>query len=104
MKWFKEGNLNDDKDYGKCNGSSQNVPDTQSESFANKSHSDNKCSEYQNDFHHKLVNLTSNSQINITTDVMLLSFVSLVGLEDIAIIGYDNPTVNCNNAGGIRTF
>ena len=32
---------------------------------------------------------------------MLLSFVSLVGLEDIAIIGYDNPTINCNNAGGI---
>ena len=32
---------------------------------------------------------------------MLLSFVSLVGLEDIAIIGYDNPTINCNNDGGI---
>ena len=32
---------------------------------------------------------------------MLLSFISLVGLEDITIIGYENPTINCNNAGGI---
>ena len=97
----EEDNLiNDGEDDNKCNGSSQRIPGTQDGSFANKSSGDN-CSEYQNDFHHKLVNLTSNSQINITTDVMLLSFVSLVGLEDIVIIGYDNPTINCNNAGGI---
>ena len=82
-----------------CNGSNHSIPGTQDGSFANKSSSDNNCGE--NDFHHELINLTSNSQINIITDVMLLSFVSLVGLEDIAIIGYDNPTINCNNAGGI---
>ena len=76
----------------KHNGSSQSIPDNQDEFFTNKS----SC-----DLYHELVNLTSHSQINIITDVMLLSFISLVGLEDIAIIGYHNPTVNCNNAGGI---
>ena len=64
----------DGQDDNKCNGSSQRLLGTQDGSFANKSSSDN-CSEYQNDFHHELVNLTSNNQINITTDVMLLSFV-----------------------------
>ena len=97
----KEDNLiNDGEDDSKCNDSSQSIPGTQDGSLANKSSGDN-CSEYQNDFHRELVNLSSNSQINITTDVMLLSFVSLVGLEDIAIIGYDNPTINCDNSGGI---
>ena len=98
----EEGNLiNDGEDDSKCNGNNQIIPGTQDESFTNKSNSDNDCDKYQNDFHDELVNLTSNSQINITTDVMLLSFVSLEGLEDIAIIGYDNPTINCNNAGGM---
>ena len=103
MEESEEGNLiNDDGEYnGKCNGSGQSIPGTQDGSFINKSNSDNNCDEYQSNFHDKLVNLTSNNQINITTDVMLLSFVSLVGLEDIAIIGYDNPTINCNNNGGI---
>ena len=45
--------------------------------------------------------LTSNALINITADVMLLSIVSLVGLENVSIIGHDNPTVNCDNGGGI---
>ena len=98
---FEERNLNNDSESTNCNGSSQSISSIQDGVFANRSSSDNDCGEYQDDFHHELVNLTSNSQINITTDVMLLSFVSLVGLEDIAIIGYDNPTINCNNAGGI---
>ena len=50
---------------------------------------------------HQLGNLTSNGLINIAADVMLLSIVSLVGLENVSIIGHDNPTVNCDNAGGI---
>ena len=96
----EEGNpINDDNDIDSCNGSSQSIPGNEDGSFANKSSSDDDCSEYKHDFHHKL---TSKSQIIITTDVMLLSFVSLVGLEDIVIIGYDNPTINCNNAGGIN--
>ena len=47
-------------------------------------------------------NLTSNSLINITTDVMLLSIIPLVGLENISIIGHGNPTVYCDNAGGLH--
>ena len=50
---------------------------------------------------HQLGNLTSNGLINITAEVMLLSIVSLVALENISIIGHDNPTVNCDNTGGI---
>ena len=50
---------------------------------------------------HQLGNLTSNGLINITADMMLLSIVSLVGLENVSIIGHDNPTVNCDNVGGI---
>ena len=50
---------------------------------------------------YQLGDLTSNGFINITADVMLLSIVSLVGLENVSIIGHDNPTVNCDNAGGI---
>ena len=49
----------------------------------------------------QLGNLTSNAFINITADVMLLSIVSLVALENVSIIGHDNPTVNCGNAGGL---
>ena len=98
----EEGKLiNDDQDSNCSNGSSQSIPSNQDGSFAKKLSSDNDCNEYQNDFHYELINLTNNSQINITTDVMLLSFVSLVGLEDIVIMGYDNPTISCNNTGGI---
>ena len=50
---------------------------------------------------HQLGNLTNNGLINITGDVMLLSIVSLVGLQNVSIIAHDNPTVNCDNAGGI---
>ena len=50
---------------------------------------------------YQLGDLTSNGLINITADVMLLSIVSLKALENISIIGHNNPTVNCDNAGGI---
>ena len=50
---------------------------------------------------HQLGNLTSNGLINITADVMLLSIVSLVAIENVSIIGHDNPTINCDNAGGL---
>ena len=99
VEGFQEGNLiYDDNNHSNCNDSSQSIPGNQNGSFSS---SDNNCGEHQNIIHHEFANLTSNSQINITTDVMLLSFVSLVGLENIAIIGYDNPTINCNNTGGI---
>ena len=67
--------------------------------------SNSSCKPYINyfdcSFHHEIANLRSNDLINITADVMLLSIVPLVGIENISIIGHGNPTVNCDNAGGI---
>ena len=51
---------------------------------------------------HALDNLTSNVLINITTDVTLSSLVIVSGLENVSIIGHNNPTVNCRSAGGIN--
>ena len=49
-----------------------------------------------------LVSLTSNVLINITTNVKLLgSIISLDGLDNISIVGHNNPTIHCNNNGGI---
>ena len=49
-----------------------------------------------------LVSLTSNVLINITTNVKLLdSIISLDDLDNISIVGHNNPTVHCNNNGGI---
>ena len=55
-----------------------------------------------NSLDHALANLTSNVLINITTDVMLSSLVSKSDLENVSIIGHNNPTVNCRSAGGIH--
>ena len=49
-----------------------------------------------NSLDHALANLTSNVLINITTDVTLSSLIKLSDLENISIIGHNNPTVNCN--------
>ena len=49
-----------------------------------------------------LNNLTSNVLINITTDVMLFSIITLVDLANITITGHNNPTVKCNDSGGLR--
>ena len=51
---------------------------------------------------HALDNLTSNVLINITTDVTLSSLVTASHLENVSIIGHNNPTVNCRSAGGIN--
>ena len=51
-----------------------------------------------------LANLTSNVLVNITTDVMLSSIITLVDLVNITITGYNNPTVNCNNSGGLHVI
>ena len=49
-----------------------------------------------------LANLNSNVLINITTDVELSSVIQGVNLANITITGYNNPTVNCNNSGGLH--
>ena len=49
-----------------------------------------------------LIDLTSNVMVNITTDVVLSSIVPVAGIENIVIIGHNNPTINCNATGGMR--
>ena len=49
-----------------------------------------------------LASLASNVLINITTDVKLLSIVTLYDLANVTIIGHNNPTINCDNSGGVH--
>ena len=49
-----------------------------------------------------LANLTSNVLINITTDVTLSSLVKVSDIENVTIIGHNNPTVNCKNVSGVQ--
>ena len=49
-----------------------------------------------------LANLTSNVLINITTDVTLSSIIKVSNIENVTIIGYNKPTVNCKTIGGIH--
>ena len=53
-------------------------------------------------FDDALGSLTSNVLLNITTDVMLSSLINASNLENVSIIGHNNPTVNCNGVGGIH--
>ena len=94
------------KDYIGENIISGSGQSTFSNESTNDMISDSNCDTYRNYFDdrflHELGNLTNNGLINITTDAMLLSIVPLVDLENILIIGHDNPTVNCDNVGGIH--
>jgi len=50
-----------------------------------------------------LMNLTSDVTVHIkTTDVVLSSVIPLRDLKNISIIGYNNPTVECGNNGGLQ--
>ena len=49
-----------------------------------------------------LANFTNNVLIYITADLMLSSLVKVLHLENVSIIGHNNPTVNCRNAGGLH--
>ena len=64
------------------------------------------CCEYENcscySLDYALANLTSNVLINITTDVTLSSLTKPSNLENVSIVGHNNPTVNCTNVGGIH--
>ena len=91
-----------DKDYSSVLGSGSGQS-----TFNNESTNDMNCDPYTLNysdcsFYHELANLTSNGLVSIMNDVMLLSVVPLVGLKNVTIAGHDNPTVNCNDAGGIR--
>ena len=86
----------DDEDYSDAySGSGQST-------IMNNDNCDDAYSNYSDcSFHHELIGLASNEMIIITNDVLLQSIVPLLGLENITIIGNDNPTVNCDNDGGI---
>ena len=66
----------------------------------------NSCCTYGNcscqSFYCALTNITSNVLINMTTDVELSSIIQRVNLANVTITGYNNPTVNCNNSGGLH--
>ena len=49
-----------------------------------------------------LTNLTSNVLINITTDMTLSSHAKVSDLQNVSIIGHNNPTVSCRNVGGMH--
>ena len=49
-----------------------------------------------------LVNFTSNISIYIKTDMILSSVIQFTHLKNIAIIGYNNPTVQCGYSGGLH--
>ena len=59
-----------------------------------------KCS--CSDFTNAMVSLTSNTLINITTDVTLSSVIPIVDVANITITGHNNPTIRCNNSGGLH--
>ena len=67
---------------------------------------DDICCVYGNCFCNSLdralANLTSNVLINITTDVTLSSLVRVSDLENVTIIGHNNPTVNYKNVSGVQ--
>ena len=59
-----------------------------------------------NSLDHALANLTSNVLINITTDVTLSTLIKIPyiddNIENVTIIGHNNPTVNCKDLGGLH--
>ena len=55
-----------------------------------------------NSLDHALAHLTNNVMINITTDVMLSSLIEVSDLQNVSIVGYNNPTVNCASVGEIE--
>ena len=67
---------------------------------------DNTCCVYGNcscnSLDIALASLTSNVLINITTDVTLSSFIKVSDLQNVSVIGYNNPSVNCRSIGGVH--
>ena len=96
----KEENTISEDDFSNTNsgGSHNNVDDLPANDASDDSHGD----VYANYVQYKFDALINNGVINNMMDVKLLSVVQLRGLQNISIIGHDNPTVNCDNAGGIH--
>ena len=94
----KEGNAISDDGTSNSGGSHNNVDNFHANDKSNGSHDD----VHVNNVQHKFDALDSNGVINIMADVKLISVVHLRDLQNISIIGHNNPTVNCDNAGGIH--
>ena len=79
-------------------------PTIDDEDYSGVSSGSGAFTDYYSDhsLHHELANLTSNGLINVMTDMILPSIVRSSDLVNISIIGHENPTVNCDNAGGIH--
>ena len=60
------------------------------------------CSCINSSLDYALANLTSSALINITTDTTLSSLAKASYIENVSIIGHNNPTVNCKMFGGIN--
>ena len=102
---IEKGNpFSDDEDYSSASGDPfrGNEDDSSGNAMNNGSNPDILTNYSDYSFHHELATLTTNGVIKITIDVMLLSVIQLVGLENISITGHNSPTVNCDNAGGIH--
>ena len=88
-----------------CAGANQNIVHV-SELISSGEDNSQECCVYGNcscsSLDHALANLTSNALINITTDVTLSSLVRVSDLENVSIIGHNNPTVNCESVAGIH--
>ena len=57
-----------------------------------------------NSLDHALASLTSNVLINITTDMTLSSLIVRLDLQNVSVVGLNNPTVNCKTGGMHLTF
>ena len=53
-------------------------------------------------FNHLAGDLSNDSVINITCDIELPSVITIVNLTNITIAGHNNPTVGCNDSGGLQ--
>ena len=71
-----------------------------SSSYQDNPHCCGNCSFYS--FDDLLINITNDVRINITTDMVLSSVIQLTHLKNIAIIGYNNPVVQCGYSGGLH--
>ena len=59
----------------------------------------NNCTFFLND---ALDHLSNDTLINVTKDVELSSVKQLEYLENVAIVGHNNPTLNCSNGGALH--
>ena len=83
---------NEDSCMNASGGGSSSGPDTTSYYYLNRNCFDSINYTLTND----------HSVLNITCDVKLSLVIELTNLTNITIIGHNNPTIDCNNNGGLH--